>query len=133
MLNTLANHKFLPHDGRNFTLDKVTTALKTALNISEEIGTMLHEFALTTNPKASTWGLDTLSTHNILEHDASLRYVQLSMITSSIPFRHSVTDMVLQQSRRRFLRQRSRLFQRHRLRTNNDLLDGRHDRHPDGC
>jgi hypothetical protein len=75
MLNSLANHKFLPHDGRNFTLDKVTDALKTALNISEEIGSLLNDFALTTNPNATTWGLDTLSKHNILEHDASLRYV----------------------------------------------------------
>jgi hypothetical protein len=79
MLNTLANHEFLPHHGRNFTLDTVTTALKTALNISEKIGKMLHGFALTTNGlNASTWGLDTLSTHNILEHDASLRYVALA-------------------------------------------------------
>jgi hypothetical protein len=75
MLNSLANHKFLPHDGRNFTLDKVTDALKTALNISEEIGSLLNDFALTTNPNGTTWGLDTLSKHNILEHDASLRYV----------------------------------------------------------
>jgi hypothetical protein len=80
MLNTLANHEFLPHDGREFTLDRVVYALKTGLNISEEIGEMLFKQALATNPaeNATTWGLDTLSTHNILEHDASLRCVLLA-------------------------------------------------------
>lgn len=76
MLNTLANHEFLPHNGRDFTLDIVTNALKTALNISEVIAEGLHQEALATNlaENATTWGLDTLSNHNILEHDASLRY-----------------------------------------------------------
>ncbi|EMD92077.1 hypothetical protein COCHEDRAFT_1203160 [Bipolaris maydis C5] len=72
MLNTLANHEFLPHNGRNFTLDILKHALKTALNISDDVTVLLHTAALTTNPGGSTWGLDTLSTHNILEHDGSL-------------------------------------------------------------
>ncbi|CAN9436538.1 unnamed protein product [Alternaria alternata] len=74
MLNTLANHGFLPREGRNFTLPTVKHALLTGLNISEEISELLYNFALTTNPgpNATTWGLDTLGNHNILEHDASL-------------------------------------------------------------
>ena len=75
MLNTLANHEFLPHNGRAFTLRMVKDALKTALNVSEDLSELLHYQALKTNraPNATTWGLDTLSIHNILEHDASLR------------------------------------------------------------
>jgi hypothetical protein len=75
MLNTLANHGFLPHEGRNFTLPIVKHALGTGLNISDDITELLFKFALATNlaPNATTWGLDTLSIHNILEHDASLR------------------------------------------------------------
>jgi hypothetical protein len=75
MLNTLANHGFLPREGRNFTLPTVKHALLTGLNISEDISELLYNFALTTNPgpNATTWGLDTLGNHNILEHDASLR------------------------------------------------------------
>ncbi|KAF2636553.1 Cloroperoxidase [Massarina eburnea CBS 473.64] len=72
MLNTLSNHDFLPHDGRNFNLSTVKNALKNALNFSEDLGSFLHGQALATNPNGTTWGLDTLSTHNILEHDASL-------------------------------------------------------------
>jgi hypothetical protein len=78
MLNTLANHGFLPREGRNFTLPIVKDALLTGLNISNDIAEMLFDFALTTNlaPNATTWGLDTLGNHNILEHDASLRSVK---------------------------------------------------------
>ncbi|EAT77817.1 hypothetical protein HBH56_177260 [Parastagonospora nodorum] len=74
MLNTLANHGFLPREGRNFTLPTVKHALKTGVNVSEEIAELLYNFALTTNPgpNTTTWGLDTLANHNILEHDASL-------------------------------------------------------------
>lgn len=76
MLNTLANHGYLPHDGKNLTLDIVINALDTALNIDAELSTFLHGEAVTTNPtpNATTFDLDHLSRHNILEHDASLRY-----------------------------------------------------------
>jgi hypothetical protein len=79
MLNTLANHGFLPHEGRDFTLPVVRHALRTGINVSDDISDMLFNFALTTNlaPNATTWGLDTLGNHNILEHDASLRSVWL--------------------------------------------------------
>jgi hypothetical protein len=79
MLNTLANHGFLPREGRDFTLPIVKHALGTGLNISDDIAELLFNFALTTNPaaNATTWGLDTLGNHNILEHDASLRSVLL--------------------------------------------------------
>jgi hypothetical protein len=75
MLNTLANYGFLPREGRNFTLPVVKHALATSLNISDDILELLYNFALTTNPglNATTWGVDTLGNHNILEHDASLR------------------------------------------------------------
>jgi hypothetical protein len=80
MLNTLANHGFLPREGRDFTLPVVKNALRQALNVSEDISEMLFNFAITTNPapNATTWGLDTLGNHNILEHDASLRSVLAS-------------------------------------------------------
>jgi hypothetical protein len=77
MLNTLANHGFLPHNGQNITKDDTLNALYDALNINKTLGEFLFNFALTTNPKpnATTFDLDNLSRHNILEHDASLRYV----------------------------------------------------------
>jgi hypothetical protein len=77
MLNTLANHGFLPHDGKDITVDKTISALSTALNFDADLGKFLFDFAVTTNPdaNATTFSLDDLSRHDILEHDASLRSV----------------------------------------------------------
>jgi hypothetical protein len=77
MLNTLANHGFLPHDGKDISQQRTIEALGTALNIGEELALYLFQEAMTTNPdtNATTFNLDHLSRHNILEHDASLRYV----------------------------------------------------------
>ncbi|KAI1414183.1 Cloroperoxidase [Hypoxylon sp. FL1857] len=74
MLNTLANHGFLPHSGKGITVNKTIDALGSALNINANLSTLLFSFAATTNPQpnATFFDLDHLSRHNILEHDASL-------------------------------------------------------------
>jgi hypothetical protein len=76
MLNTLANHGYLPRDGKNIDLNTTINALGTALNIDEELSTFLYDEAITTNPaypNVTSFSLDNLVRHNILEHDASLR------------------------------------------------------------
>ena len=77
MLNTLANHGFLPHDGKDITEERTIAALWTALNINATLSQFLFANAITTNPtpNATTFSLDDLDRHNILEHDASLRLV----------------------------------------------------------
>lgn len=74
MLNTLANHGFLPHDGKDISEARTIQALDRALNIDKKLSGFLFEEALTTNPhkNATTFSLNDLSRHNILEHDASL-------------------------------------------------------------
>lgn len=74
MLNTLANHGFLNHNGRNITLEQVQDAFSTYLNIDSSLAQVLYNDALTTKPaNATVLDLDDLSTHGILEHDGSLR------------------------------------------------------------
>lgn len=82
MLNTLANHGFLPHNGKDITRKQTQDALSKALNIENDLASFLFDFAITTNPKAnaSTFSLNDLGNHNILEHDASLRYVSLGFL-----------------------------------------------------
>ncbi|KAF2652386.1 peroxidase [Lophiostoma macrostomum CBS 122681] len=74
MLNTLANHGYLPHNGRDISQQNTIDALGQALNINSTLAVFLHQEALTTNPapNATTFSLDDLSRHNVLEHDASL-------------------------------------------------------------
>ncbi|KAK7953489.1 Cloroperoxidase [Apiospora saccharicola] len=73
MLNSLANHAYLPHDGKNINVAITKKALADALNIDEELGQFLFDNAITTNPapNATAYSLADLSRHNVLEHDAS--------------------------------------------------------------
>ncbi|KAL6236530.1 hypothetical protein BDW75DRAFT_250069 [Aspergillus navahoensis] len=74
MMNTLANHNFLPHDGRNITRDKLINALGEALNFNASLASLMFDMAIVVNPEPNaTWfTLDQLNQHNVLEHDASL-------------------------------------------------------------
>ena len=99
LLNSLANHGFLPRDGRNSEyfsnsyIDIVYTApslailtvrpvvdqaalinATAAVNLSTELAVSLFLFAMRTSsdPASNTFSLQDLSKHNILEHDGSL-------------------------------------------------------------
>ncbi|OJD29643.1 chloroperoxidase protein [Diplodia corticola] len=74
MMNTLANHGFLPHNGRNITRANAIHALSTGLNFDESLASLMWEQAVIANPEpnATFFTLDHLNRHNVLEHDASL-------------------------------------------------------------
>lgn len=74
MMNTMANHGFIPHDGRNLTEENIVNGLKEGLNFAPALGKALFNHALQVNPEpnATFFTLEMLNTHNILEHDASL-------------------------------------------------------------
>lgn len=56
MLNTLANHNFLPHDGRMLTEDVVVGAFVKALNFDRDFGAFLFGLGLPVNPEPNaTW------------------------------------------------------------------------------
>lgn len=76
MLNTLANHGYLPRNGRAISKEVAIKVLDDILNWDETVVGPLYDFAQPTNPapNATTINLKELTTHNILEHDASLRY-----------------------------------------------------------
>ncbi|KAI8626984.1 Cloroperoxidase [Xylariaceae sp. FL1651] len=74
MLNTLANHGFLPRNGRDITENQTVTALNQALNLKNDFGEFLWNAARLSNPapNATTFNLDHLNRHNLFEHDGSL-------------------------------------------------------------
>ncbi|KAH7481629.1 putative sterigmatocystin biosynthesis peroxidase stcC [Phytophthora ramorum] len=65
-LNTLANHGYLPRDGQNITKAVLGPAVMSVYNLGEDATATL--LALVPD----TFTLDYLSTHNVIEHDASL-------------------------------------------------------------
>ncbi|KAG7396790.1 hypothetical protein PHYBOEH_001708 [Phytophthora boehmeriae] len=65
-LNALANHGYLPRDGTNITADVLHDVLMSVYNLDESATQIL--LALV----PSSFSLDYLGTHNLVEHDASL-------------------------------------------------------------
>lgn len=51
MMNTLANHHLLPHDGRNITRPRLIEALGAALNFTSSLATLMFEMAIVVNPE----------------------------------------------------------------------------------
>lgn len=51
MLNTLANHNFLPHDGRNLTRETVVKGLREGLNFNASLGSLMFDMAVVANPQ----------------------------------------------------------------------------------
>ncbi|KAK7730358.1 hypothetical protein SLS53_009058 [Cytospora paraplurivora] len=74
MMNTLANHGFLPHDGRNLTETNIVNGLRKGLNFDPALAKIMFQQALVANPEpnATYFTLDMLNVHNVLEHDASM-------------------------------------------------------------
>ncbi|KAJ5483238.1 hypothetical protein N7530_002484 [Penicillium desertorum] len=74
MMNTLANHGFLPHDGRNITRANLVDALGQALNFNGSLASLMFDMGVVANPEpnSTVFTLDDLNRHNVLEHDASL-------------------------------------------------------------
>lgn len=56
MMNTLANHGFLPHDGKNLTEEVVMKGLGDGLNFNKELTKIMFEQAVVANPEPNaTW------------------------------------------------------------------------------
>jgi hypothetical protein len=76
MLNSLANHGYLPRDGKNLDLAMVKRAFLEGINFAADEFTGLGvSTALTissTSDASRTFNLRDLSRHNVIEHDGSL-------------------------------------------------------------
>lgn len=51
MMNTLANHGFLPRDGRNLTKPTVVEGLNAGLNFDPALGEVMFNMAIGANPE----------------------------------------------------------------------------------
>ncbi|KAJ7577448.1 Cloroperoxidase [Mycena floridula] len=71
-LNTLANHGFLPRDGRGLTLEIVIQAATDGFNIQHDVLIFAAKLGLMTSGELDTFTLDDIKLHNTIEHDASV-------------------------------------------------------------
>ncbi|KAJ7141976.1 Cloroperoxidase [Mycena filopes] len=71
-LNTLANHGYLPRDGRDISIPMMLSAAIEAFNVAPDAILQAAKFGLLSGDAPTTLDLDALSLHNLIEHDASL-------------------------------------------------------------
>ncbi|KAF7303055.1 HEME-HALOPEROXIDASE domain-containing protein [Mycena kentingensis (nom. inval.)] len=73
-LNTLANHGFLPRNGKNLTVQMVSDTLQSACNIDGPGSALLSGQANQFLNANGTFDLSDLALHGVVEHDASLTH-----------------------------------------------------------
>jgi hypothetical protein len=83
MLNALANHSILPHDGKNITFRDLNTAVRQAFNFAPSFCFFVPTFAarfLGRSYWTDRFDLAELSKHNAIEHDASLTRQDVALV-----------------------------------------------------
>ncbi|KAH8996693.1 Cloroperoxidase [Lactarius akahatsu] len=71
-LNTLANHGYLPHDGKQLTAPILIHALQEGYGLSTPLAHLLVHGGIFLLGQTGAFGLNDLARHNRIEHDASL-------------------------------------------------------------
>ncbi|KZV78928.1 Cloroperoxidase, partial [Exidia glandulosa HHB12029] len=72
-LNALANHSYLPHDGKNISIPTAIRALQAGYNLSWPLAFILALGAcILCSKRLSGFDLSDLRLHNAIEHDGSL-------------------------------------------------------------
>jgi len=71
-LNTLANHGYLPRDGRNLSIPMMLQAAIDGFNVGADAIIQAAKFGLLSGDAPTTLNLDALKLHNLIEHDASV-------------------------------------------------------------
>ncbi|KAJ7705606.1 Cloroperoxidase [Mycena rosella] len=71
-LNTLANHGYLPRNGRNISVPMIMDAALDGFNVGSDSIIQAAKFGLLSGNAFTTMDLDALQLHNLIEHDASI-------------------------------------------------------------
>ncbi|KAJ7705604.1 Chloroperoxidase, partial [Mycena rosella] len=71
-LNTLANHGYLPRNGRNISVPMIMAAALDGFNVRSDSIIQAAKFGLLSGNAFTTMDLDALQLHNLVEHDASI-------------------------------------------------------------
>ncbi|KAH9977726.1 Cloroperoxidase [Lactifluus volemus] len=93
-LNALANHSYLPHDGRDISAFQLTSALRKHYHLSLPFAAMLSIVGTLTCGRYFKIDLGDLAQHNVIEHDASLTHADAMPGSTYAPI--DVDDELLQ-------------------------------------
>jgi hypothetical protein len=92
MLNSLANHGYLPRDGREISMQDLISGIGLAINFDEALVRTLGTpaFATSTTGNSSTFNLDDIAKHNVIEHDGSLSRADFAVTGDAKTFNETV-------------------------------------------
>jgi hypothetical protein len=83
MLNALANHGILPHDGKSISFRRLNTVVRQSFNFAPSFCFFVPTFAanfLSRSYWTDSFDLAELSMHNAIEHDASLTRQDVALV-----------------------------------------------------
>ncbi|KAF7362512.1 hypothetical protein MVEN_00599000 [Mycena venus] len=89
-LNTLANHGYLPRDGRNISIPMMVQAALDGFNVGVDAILQAAKFGLLSTDDLMTLNLDALKLHNLIEHDASLSRNDLAVTGDNLHFNETI-------------------------------------------
>lgn len=92
MLNSLANHGYLARDGRQISMQDLISGIGQAINFDEALVRTLGTpaFATSTTGNSSTFNLDDIAKHNVIEHDGSLSRADFAVTGDAKTFNETV-------------------------------------------
>lgn len=95
-LNSLANHGFLPHSGKNMTVSILNNGILEGLNVGYDFTTLIGTLGTLSSPETpGSFDLDQLAQHNFpIEHDATLSRLD-HYFGDDNPFTNNSWDQVL--------------------------------------
>ncbi|KAJ8092777.1 hypothetical protein PM082_023605 [Marasmius tenuissimus] len=88
-LNTLANHGFLPHDGKNITIKMVLKAGLEGFNVHRDLLLLAAKAGVMASPSDDEFSLSDISLHGNIEHDASVSRVDRDL-GNNVPFNEEI-------------------------------------------
>ncbi|KAJ7596366.1 Cloroperoxidase [Mycena floridula] len=89
-LNVLANHGYLPRNGRGFTVPMILDAGLAVYNIAPEVLILPAHLGLLTSGQGDTFTLDDIKLHNAVEHDASLSRSDFAVTGDNLHFNETI-------------------------------------------
>ncbi|KAJ8085029.1 hypothetical protein PM082_003807 [Marasmius tenuissimus] len=92
-LNTLANHGFLPRDGKNITIPMVLKAGREGFNVHRDLLITAAKAAIMASPLDDQFALADIGLHGNIEHDASVSRVDREL-GDHLPFDEEVFSVL---------------------------------------
>ncbi|KAJ6497277.1 Cloroperoxidase [Mycena sanguinolenta] len=89
-LNTLANHGYLPRNGRDISIPMILKAAIDGFNVGPDTILQAAKFGLLSGDAPATLDLDALKLHNLIEHDASISRNDLAVTGDNLHFNETI-------------------------------------------